>query len=84
MIDVSAFCLFDLVPHGERCYEWYTDFDANNHNWLNGRKVCNDVGMELLTVDDADEDQWVTQTLFNTGLFNYGPINGVWIGYQGT
>ena len=45
--------------------------------------MCNDVGMELTTVDDTDEDQWLTQHLFNTGLFNDGPIFGVWIGYQG-
>jgi hypothetical protein len=72
------------MPHNDRCYEFNFDSVDIVTDWITGRQKCNDLGMELVTVDSQDEQDWLDNTLYNSGFFNDGSsLNGIWIGYIG-
>jgi hypothetical protein len=51
-------------------------FCADEISWTQARDGCASVGMHLVRIDDAVENQWVYENVYDTGTAS----NGIWIG----
>jgi hypothetical protein len=51
-------------------------FCADEISWTEARDGCASVGMHLVRIDDAAENQWVYDNVYDTG----SATNGIWIG----
>ena len=81
---ISDFCLFDMVEHGNRCYDFIIDPNVNNVPWSITRDACANAGLDMITEGGHGFDNWITKYLYNTGIFSYpNTVNGMWIGYYG-
>ena len=82
---VGDYCLFGLVQHAGSCYDFYLNPDIENVPWEVAQKTCTDSGMNMITEEDKKQDDWITQHLYQTGIFTSpSSINGMWLGYYET
>ena len=73
-----------MVEHGNQCYDFSIDPNVNNIPWAIARDACQNSGLNMITEGSHGLDNWITDHLYNTGIFSYGyTVNGMWIGYYG-
>ena len=73
-----------MVEHGNQCYDFSIDPNVNNVPWSIARDACQNSGLNMITEGSHGLDNWITDHLYNTGIFSYGyTVNGMWIGYYG-
>jgi hypothetical protein len=79
-----AFCQFNMRPNGNKCYDFNLDMSVS-YDWVEDKAACSIYGMKLVTIESAEEDEWINSQLYDTGLFSNSDSNvdGMWIGYSG-
>lgn len=82
---LGDFCLFDMIDHQKFCYDFNFDPNVPKTPWTNARDGCGNLGLQMITVNTHGLDNWITKTLYNSGLFSTpSSLNGMWIGYYET
>ncbi len=82
---VGDFCLFDMLAHDSHCYDFNFDPEVSRTAWSVSRDACTAIGLQIITIDKHGIDDWITNQLYNSGLFSQpSTLNGMWLGYQGT
>ena len=64
------------------CYDFELNLDTA-HDWETSNKVCSDLGMHLMTVEDEAENSWLNTYFQNSGIVNALADIGIWLGYKG-
>jgi hypothetical protein len=78
------FCIFDMVPYSNLCFDFRLDTRQDLHTWQGARDQCEVYGLQMMQISNTNKDEWINTYLVGTDLFPVdGDTNGIWLGGQG-